>query len=164
MSAFISGSSFSMHGLVTNKNDDTIQPPDYRQSAPQMAAWANMLRDTDILWPRSSFPSQLNANGNGFTGLEGCHQYWEWNWPPSGVHVHKMISGVTLDKNGNVVVSATVKLFNASTDLLVDTKTSNANDGSFTLGDPNNTTNYVVAFKAGSPDITGATDNNLSGS
>src|SRR5579863_3145453 len=129
------------------QNLDVLQPPDYRNSPPQMYAWSNDLRDTDILWPRSKI---LGAGGQDGVGsgqggvLDAVNQQWEWNFPPTGVHVRKKVSGQVLDSNSNPVSGATVQLFNTSTGLLVDTQTS-AVDGSFTCGDPNATNCFAVA-------------------
>ena len=73
-----------------------------------MTAWSNRLRDTDVLWTRSSFPNQTDpgGNGSGFAGLEAAHQAWEWNWPPTGVHVRKKVSGTVLTSTGVPVSGA----------------------------------------------------------
>lgn len=111
-----------------------------------MTAWSNHLRDTDVLWTRSSFPNQTDpgGNGSGFAGLEAAHQAWEWNWPPTGVHVRKKVSGTVLTSTGVPVSGATVRLFNTATGLQVDTQTTGV-DGSFTLGDPNAVNCFAVA-------------------
>lgn len=138
-----------------NQNDNSLQPPDYRNSPPQMMAWSNMLRDSDILWPRSSFPHAAVP--------DGAHQYWEWNWPPTGVHVRKKIIGLVLNSSGAAVSGATVNLFNSgSPPVWVDSATS-AVDGSYAVGDPNATNCFAVADLAGSPETAGTTIQELTG-
>lgn len=146
-------------------NDDSLQPVEYRVNSPGMGGrYDPNWRNTDILWPRSSFPSQLDAGsgGNGMGGLDGAHQFWEWNWPPTGSHTRKMISGTVKDSSGNAVSGATVMLFNTATGLLVDTATSGS-DGTYTVGDPNNVASFAVADKSGSPETAGTTVQTLTG-
>lgn len=145
---------------VTNQNDDSIQPADYRVSMPQMTGTGNLLRFTDVLWTRSRFPMQFP---NGFNGLENAPRYWEWNWPPTGTRVRKTFTGIVEDRNGTPVPNATVKLFNAATGTLVDTQTT-ASDGRYRCGDPNNVACFAVGYLTGSPDTAGTTINTLTGS
>ena len=72
------------------------------------------------------------------------------------------ITGVTRDSTGNVVVSCVVHLFATATDVEAGQTTSDAGTGvyAFTLGSGVGTY-YVVAYKAGSPDIAGTTVNTL---
>ncbi len=146
-------------------NDGTLQPADYRTAPPQMSAWMNQLRDSDVLWTRSS---QLGAAGqNGTPSGQGgiiqadC-QRWEWNFPPTGCHVRKVVSGVVLNASSVPIAGATVNLYNTATGLLVDTQTSQA-DGTYTCGDPNATNCFAVAYLAGSPDTAGTTLNTITG-
>lgn len=71
------------------------------------------------------------------------------------------VSGTTKDSNGAALASCVVALFRTSDDVKVDQVTSGA-DGSFafTTGAPA-TSYYVVAYKPGSPDVTGATANTI---
>ena len=73
-----------------------------------------------------------------------------------------LINGITRDKNGTIVGSATVDLYRTLTDQMVETVVSNASTGAFSfsavgLGQQY----YIVAYKAGSPDIAGTTLNTL---
>ena len=76
------------------------------------------------------------------------------------------ITGITRDASGNILGSCTVLLYNASTKAYVASTTSNGTTGAYSFtGLPDTSTTYfVVAFKSGSPDVEGATDNNLTGS
>lgn len=143
-------------------NEDCLQPPDYRQSLPETRGHqGNNLRDTDVVWTRCSFPQQ-GGGGNGFFSLDSAHQFWEWNFPPSGCHVRKIISGVVVNASGVPVAGVTVDLFNTLTGLQVDTQIS-ASDGSFTCGDPNAVNCFAVADIAGSPETAGTTIQSLTG-
>lgn len=146
----------------TAGNDESIQPTDYRFSPPQMTGAVDMGRATDILWPRSSFQGTSDNGATVATIWESAHQMWEWNFPPTGVHVRKKISGVTKDSTGAVLAGATVQIFNTSTGLLVDTVVSDS-AGNYYASDPNAVNCFAVAYEAGSPDVAGTTKNNLTG-
>ena len=79
------------------------------------------------------------------------------------------ISGVTYDSTGAVLPGCAVHLKNRADDRQWDQTVSDA-DGSFMLTIPvglnqaQNTTWYLVAYKAGSPDVAGVTINTLTGS
>lgn len=73
------------------------------------------------------------------------------------------ITGVTKNASGSALASCTVKLFRASDDLLIASTTSDGS-GSYSFNVGNNTTQYyLVAYKAGSPDVAGTTKNTLVG-
>ena len=70
------------------------------------------------------------------------------------------LSGVTRDSAGSVLASAVVKVFGTKDDLLKAQTTSDGSGNySVTLGD--NQSVYVVAYKAGSPDVSGTSLNTL---
>jgi hypothetical protein len=75
------------------------------------------------------------------------------------------ISGVTRDRNGNILGSCTVILCRTSDNVCIATTTSDGSGKfSFTNIAPAPKVNYyLVAFKAGSPDVEGASDNNIIG-
>lgn len=142
-------------------NDDSIQPVYYRVLSFDGVPSSDVPRYSDMLWPRSSLIGQDYTNIAPI--WDPIRQYWEWNWFPTGGHVLKKISGVTLDSAGAALGSAVVQLFNTTTGELVDTQTSDST-GNYVCGDPNAVTCFTVAYKAGSPDIAGTTKNNLVGS
>jgi len=81
--------------------------------------------------------------------------------PPT---VGLLINGITKDKNGTVVVSATVKLYRTLTDQMMETTVSNATTGAFSFGMVGlSQAYYVVAYKVGAPDLAGTTLNTLTG-
>lgn len=74
------------------------------------------------------------------------------------------ITGITKDSTGAVLGNCIVDWFNTANDALLGTTTSDVN-GAFefrTAGQPPNAY-YLVAYKAGAPDVTGATVNTLTG-
>jgi hypothetical protein len=144
-------------GLTSN--DDSIQPSDYRTGTPFARRDP---RDSDVLWPRSSFTGGIDANSPCPYIIEGMHQMWAWDWPETGTHVPKKVIGQTLDASGAPNPGCTVKLFNTATGLLVDTQTVDS-AGYYQLTDPNNVACFVVAYEAGSPDTAGTTVNTLTG-
>lgn len=76
------------------------------------------------------------------------------------------IKGVTRNSSGVAVGSCTVILLRTSDNAVISTTTSDADDGtySFTITSANKATAYyLVAFKSGSPDTEGVTDNNITG-
>lgn len=75
----------------------------------------------------------------------------------------KTISGVTRNRTGTALGSCTVHLFRTSNDVEVAETTSNATTGAYSFVIASTGTHYVVAYKAGSPDVFGTTKNTLTG-
>lgn len=73
------------------------------------------------------------------------------------------ISGVTKDSSGVPIGSCAVKLFRTSDDLLMQTTVSDPTTGAYSFGAVGSANMYVVAYKAGSPDVAGTTVNTLVG-
>lgn len=72
------------------------------------------------------------------------------------------ITGVTMDSTGAALGSCVVQLFRSSNDLLIEESTSDGSGNySFTL--PIAGPFYIVAYKAGAPDVAGTTVNTLVG-
>lgn len=71
-----------------------------------------------------------------------------------------LITGVTKDAAGAALGNCVVKLFNAATDALEQTTTSDAS-GNYSFIANKTKTFYCVAYKAGSPDVAGTTVNTL---
>lgn len=79
------------------------------------------------------------------------------------VYQHRFISGVTKNSNGAALASCTVKLYRTSDDVEVKSTTSDGSGNySFTVADTS-TQYYVVAYKAGAPDVAGTSVNTLVG-
>lgn len=79
--------------------------------------------------------------------------------------VQYVISGVTKDSAGAILGSCNVQLFETLTDRYISDTTSDATTGaySFTNVSPMSRTYYIVAYKAGAPDVAGTTVNTLVG-
>lgn len=79
-----------------------------------------------------------------------------------GTQSMNFLRGVCKDSGGTAVANAIVQGFVTSTDQYLGEVQGNT-DGTYTLGVQLNkaTACYLVAYKAGSPDITGATVNTL---
>lgn len=77
--------------------------------------------------------------------------------------VRYVISGVTRDSAGVILGSCNVQLFETITDLYISDTTSDATTGaySFTNVSPMSRQYYIVAYKAGAPDVAGTTVNTL---
>lgn len=91
---------------------------------------------------------------------------------PRGRHVFRSpkldtrnprVAGYTIDSDGAILGSCVVKLFRTSDDLLIDTATSDSN-GYYTLCATVGGPFYVIAYKAGNPDVSGTTVNSLAAS
>lgn len=77
----------------------------------------------------------------------------------------QIISGITLDAAGNVLGGCTVILFRTADNSVEETQVSDATTGYYIFSSINDAGPfYVVAYKPGSPDVTGATVDTLVGS
>jgi hypothetical protein len=80
-----------------------------------------------------------------------------------GYVVQYVISGVTKDSSGAALGNCIVSLFQTGVDSLLQRATSDPTTGaySFSMFDAPGRTFYVEAYKAGAPDVAGATVNTL---
>jgi hypothetical protein len=75
-----------------------------------------------------------------------------------------MVTGTTLDSTSAVLGSCVVELYLTATDEPLGKTTSDASGNfSFTCARYSPLTHYIVAYKAGSPDVAGTTVNTLTG-
>lgn len=138
---------------------------------------ANEARIQPAWWQPPIFITARNSYQNKFwprTGLVGGSigaaygEYIEADWHiepdlTRGARSMFGIAGITRDVYGSPEPFCTVKLFKTASDELVYQITSDG-DGAFVVYTPHLVDpHYIVAFKAGSPDIAGASDNNLVG-
>ena len=108
-------------------------------------------------WPSS----RLSDNGDGATVKSGV--IWGFFDQAGGASSRYVFRGVTRDQYGSAVGTCSVLLYRTSTNVLIDSATSDP-AGNFEL----TTTfypdaHYIVAHKTGSPDIDGVTPNTLIG-
>lgn len=73
-----------------------------------------------------------------------------------------LVAGVTRDSSGVALGSCVVKLFNAASDTIEQSTTSDGS-GNYSFNVDKTKSWYVIAYKAGSPDVTGATINTIAG-
>lgn len=119
-------------------------------------------------WPRSA----IDATGGEMIGdMMGSNAYRDLPTLNSGAVSKMSFVGVTRDVYGSPLPNCVVKLFKTVgggvpdlKDLLIDQTTSDATTGAFLLTTPHHSdTHYIVAYKAGSPDVAGSTVNTLVG-
>lgn len=78
--------------------------------------------------------------------------------------VKLIISGITKNSAGAALGSCTVELFQTATDLPLEKLVSDASTGAYAFSSVGlGQTYYIVAYKAGSPDVAGTTVNTLVG-
>lgn len=92
----------------------------------------------------------------------GIGPSWQGRIPLPGAYLR--IFGVTLDSTGTALPGCIVHLFQTADDKFIDQAVSDGS-GNYEFRSPSlSTAYYVVAYKAGSPDVVGATINTLVGS
>lgn len=74
----------------------------------------------------------------------------------------RFITGTTKDSTGAALGSCTVQLFRTADDSFQSEITSDGS-GNFSFTSPGQFTYYIVAYKAGAPDVAGTTVNTLVG-
>jgi hypothetical protein len=105
----------------------------------------------------------VSSTGTAGSGTS-CGQGGQWDGAIATFEQGYMIAGVTRNSSGNALASCTVYLFRTSDKAFMGSTTSDSN-GNYSFGVSDNTTQYWVdAYLAGSPDVFGRTDNNLTGS
>jgi hypothetical protein len=119
------------------------------------------MRD-DVGWSNIKNPSNGSCNGPGNGGaikaING-YSYQKFVSPPMYGKAYS-ISGQTLDSTGAVLADCVVALFYTRNDVLVgETMSDSLGNYKFLVGPAYNC--YIVAYKAGSPDVSGTTVNTL---
>lgn len=114
-------------------------------------------------WPASRICSGDAAVPLGICGQVDMDTGWAIRWIKRcrGNGAVKFIMGQCKDAGGNAVGGAVVQGFLTATDAFV-TETACDDKGYYELGTPNRgVSHYLVAYRAGSPDIAGTTVNTL---
>lgn len=95
-------------------------------------------------------------------GGEVGHGYEPFSCDGEGTQSKRFIRGVTKDADGNAISGVTVQGFVTATDAYVGEDVSR-DDGTYLLGTETlaGVAHYLVAYKAGSPDIAGTTVNTI---
>lgn len=83
------------------------------------------------------------------------------NWFSGGGGLLKF-NGITRDSGGSVLGNTLVQLFHTSDDAFIQQQTTDST-GEYNLYSPYGDAHYLVAYKAGSPDVAGTTVNTLTG-
>lgn len=116
------------------------------------------------LWPNRPFliPGDWS---NPIMQFFDAPDYWTFDPQPTGTSTKKLIAGYTRNAAGTPVGGVTVKAFRTTDDVLEQTVVSNnsTNVGYFEIYVSTTGNHYLVGELAGSPDTSGATDNNLAG-
>ena len=106
--------------------------------------------------------SPIGSDGAGWYDLSMKDLYEPYSCDGAGTQTKRFIKGVTKDSVGATIANAIVQGFVTSTDAYVGEVTS-GEDGTYTLGTETiaGVQHYLVAYKAGSPDVAGTTVNTL---
>lgn len=116
------------------------------------------------LWPRMKF-----GNADQYAECVWSQDYGSklepyepFSCDGEGTQTLRFINGICKDSTSTIVANATVQAFRTSDDLYVGQDVSRE-DGTYNCGVATvaGVQHYLVAYKAGSPDITGATVNTL---
>jgi hypothetical protein len=143
----------------SNYFDNDLRLMDFEQAPDYTAEFSlDFEQPADSLWPRSRLQGADIVNIAPIWNLI----WYEWIQGVSGAESKFMVTGIAKDNTGTALSGATVKLYRTSTDEMVGTATSAA-DGAYWVGTPYTGNHYAVAYKAGSPDVTGATVNTVTG-
>lgn len=114
-----------------------------------------------VLWAGSRFCGGGGGRGGPFLDdLDGCTARGQVKLEASGGQQQKYIEGTTRDSGGATLAGAIVQVFVTSTDTYVSEVTSD-NAGYFRAFTQYTSAHYLVAYKAGSPDVAGTTVNTL---
>lgn len=116
-------------------------------------------------WPNRTGSYGTAATGEGLMGRDTGNGLWNGAFEPwqigFGTASQKFIMGVCKDEAAATVSGAVVQIFRTTDDLYVGETTADSN-GRYEAGTPHTgMQHYLVAYRAGSPDITGATVNTL---
>jgi len=115
------------------------------------------------LWRRSrpvNTPNQLGSPA--WEPFASSHGVWDWMTQRTGGGFERtQMFGQTLDQNSNAVANAVVSMLDVPTGAIVDTFTTDAG-GNYFVGNPYGAgRGQAIAQRSGSPDVAGASDNNL---
>lgn len=146
--------------------DDTVLYSDrwnYHRRGMQWTYYRNKWRS---LWPGPSFmsgdPNSPMTHGGDDSAYGGANLAYDLPTHGAGSQNTKFLKGTCLDSVGAIVANAILEAFRTADNVMVGQATSFAN-GTYIIGtdNPVSTQHYIVAYKAGSPDIAGTTVNTL---
>lgn len=111
-------------------------------------------------WPGGS---GLATDAGGVSGDVLACVWYEQPEKISGQSSRLGLTGTTRDVYGSPLGGVTVKLFRTADDTLQGEVISDVNTAEYLVTTPFNDGHYIVARKSGTPDVFGATDNDLVG-
>lgn len=160
-----------MSGLIgAALPQNIVEGGDLRLAPPQMRRIGAIFEECVSAIAPAPFTSEWWPSVAGFLGDLGADvgilaaESWGEYYPAGGAASRFGFVGVTRDQYGSIMGNCVVKLFRTSDDLLIDQTTSDPTTGAFLLNTAYYpTTHYIVAYKAGSPDVAGASVNTLIG-
>jgi len=143
---------------MLQQSDDRVMPKDFMWdfagTRAQLDPWAD-----GMLWPRSRFGL---GGADGFFGGDfsqaGRYESDKFDFC-GGAQIKKLI-GTSRDSSGVALGSCLIQGFLTANDVFVGQCTSDSG-GYFELPTPYTGAHYLVAYKAGSPDVAGTTVNTL---
>ena len=147
---------------VALPRDESIDPSDYKTTGNEVLSALPIDYIPDMLWPHSQQVGGGFGGGGRILNPDFQAQAWEINVLATGSRHRMVFTGVTLNAAGTPLGGCTVQLFNTATGQLVDTQVSDSK-GNYKVTDPNNVACFMVAYLPGSPDVTGATIDELTG-
>lgn len=109
--------------------------------------------------------ARMTGGGSGMGGpfnddMAGARAAWGVELRQSGGQQHKVITGTTRDSTSATLANCIVQGFVTDTDAYVGEATSD-NAGDYRLPTRETGAHYLVAYKAGSPDVMGTTVNTI---
>lgn len=144
---------------------DQYQPRWDRGGARSPKTWKDRNR-WGSLWSRGQF--SMAANDGAYAGTpigldySGTQGYEPFSCDGAGCQTLKFIKGSCVDASDVAIANATVQAFRSSDDAFAGYEATSRDDGSYDLATNFPGVNhYVVAYKAGAPDIGGTTVNTL---
>lgn len=114
-----------------------------------------------LRWPRSRLFSSGEPYASDGSSLQTPYYYEDAGMDAVwGIRTLYSVIGVSRDSSGNPLGSCTIELYDTATNTLRGTVISDSY-GNFRVQSNLNTAHYIVAYLAGSPDISGTTVNTL---
>ena len=169
MSSLVGGISTSSTGGIITEDDDRLKPQYVTLKHPAVELRDAAKDPTGLSeWTQSWWPSRWLGGFIGDMGDGSVNgiQSSIWHDLPEitrGSNGSYWVRGYARDGNGNILIGATLKLYYTASDV-VQSVTTSASDGSYSLSTPLTGSHYIVAYLSGGglvPDLEGTTVNTL---
>lgn len=144
-------------GAPVKRDTNFLQPALMRQKPRRLGGKIAPDVPINLPWNAVGLPSLVDVLAS-----SPCPIHQLLPYPPTNFSIY----GVTRDSTGAVLGNCVVDLFDTATDVKISSTTSNATTGAFSLpyASQKPTGYYLVAYKAGAPDLAGTTVSTLTGS